>query len=191
MVPVDHFIMFADGDSVSAIVEHPNNPMITTILLCTAHVRPKDGIHDPSGISVAPKNRPRYLPLAPGPAKATPAITTFSQERPTQPRLSRFTRRGVVNMIKLKHASTKRETPLEEQLKVLDQRIANLQAEMRAGLSRPFGEIWDDLQANAKSRGSLVEKARLEDAGGKIADRLAHRLKKLAEDDGAAMILIP
>ena len=61
---------------------------------------------------------------------------------------------------------------------------------MRADTTgRPFKDVYDELMDIGTHRARLKEAFRLNEAGGSIADRLAQRLKKLAEGDGAARIL--
>ena len=164
------------------MVEHPNNPMISCILRCTKHLRPTDGLHHPSGISVAPLLVPQYPPLPPGPVPAKPAVTTHMQKAHKRERPGTF---------KLKDAPIYIEFPFEDAMKSLDLREALIVAKMKTGLTQPVAEAFADLMAVAYSKGYLKEKARLEDAGGKTADRLAERLKKMAEDDGVPSYLFP
>ena len=65
----------------SAVVEHPNNPMITELLQRTQHLRPTNGLHHPFGISFAPLLLPLWPPLPPGPSSATPVVTTPTKEQ--------------------------------------------------------------------------------------------------------------
>ena len=58
------------GVAGSAVVEHPYNRMITMVLRRTAHLRPTDGIHHPSGLSVAPLLAPKHFLLPTGPVIA-------------------------------------------------------------------------------------------------------------------------
>ena len=169
----------ADGDLAdSAVVEHPYNPMISYVLRWTAHLRPTDGLHHSSGISVAPLLVPRYPPVPPGPAPVTPAITMYQRERPS-----------ILN--RLKDASTKKKSSFEDRLKELDHREAILLAKMKTEFSESVVKALDDCMALGKIKADLKEKARLEKAGGKIADRLAQRLKKMAEDDGVPPYTLP
>ena len=171
--------MLADSDLAdSAVVEHPYNPMISYVLRWTTHLRPTDGLHDSSGIPVAPLLVPQFPPLPPGPAPATPAITTHQREHPSI--LNRF-----------KDASTKEKSSLEDRLKELDHREAMLLAKMKTGFSESVAKVLDDSMALGKIKADLKEEARLEKAGGKIADRLAQRLKKMAEDDGVPPYTLP
>ena len=91
----------------------------------------------------------------------------------------------------LKHARMKAKPPLEENLNELDLREKTLVGEMETGLSRPFAEAFDELTIVGNSKRHLKEEARLKDAGGKTADRLAQRLKKIAEEDGVPPYLLP
>lgn len=181
--------MLADsGVAKSAVVEHPHNSMITTVLQCTAHLRPIDGLHHSLGISVAPvllHQQPALPPGLgpPGLGPATPATTT-----PTES--DNIDRPGVT---RLKQALKEKEKKLlfDDPLKVLDQREAVLVAQMKTGHSQPVAEVFADMMTIANSRRRLKEKARLEEAGGEIADRLAQRLKKMAEEDGVPSYLLP
>lgn len=176
--------MLADsGVAKSAVVEHPHNSMITTVLQCTAHLRPIDGLHHSLGISVAPVLLHQHPALPPSLGPATPATTTPTEsdniDRPGDARL--------------KQALKEKEKKLlfDDSLKVLDQREAVLVAQMKTGHSQPVAEVFADMMTIANSRRQLKEKARLEEAGGKIADGLAQRLKKTAEEDGVPPYLLP
>ena len=161
--------------------------MISCILRCTKNLRPTDGLHHPSGTSVAPLLVPQYPPLPPGPVPATPAVTTHMQKAHMQ----KAHKRERPGTSKLKDAPIYIEIPFEDAMKALDLREALIVAKMKTGLTQPVAEAFADLMAVAYSKGYLKEKARLEDAGGKTADLLAQRLKKMAEDDGVPSYLFP
>ena len=175
--------MLADsGVAGSAVVQHPYNSMITSILQRTAHLRPTDGLHHSSGISVAPVLLHQHLPRPPGLEPATPAVTTPTKEQHTK---------GGPGNSGSKRTAIKLKRAFEDPLKVLDQREAVLMAKMKTKLGKEFGEVFDNLTTIVNNKRKLKEKARLEEAGGKIADRLAQRLKKLAEEDGVPTYLLP
>lgn len=160
----------------SEIVQHPSNPMITSILQCTQRLRPTDGLHHSSGISVAPLLVPRYPPLPPGPAPATPVVTTPTKEQSKKDRTG-FT--------KSQHAPIKAKVPFEDQLRALDQREAIIVAQIKAGVPLSAAQVHGDFMEIGQSRLYVQEKVRLEVAGGKWADRLAGRQKKMGEKDEA------
>ena len=133
--------------------------MITTILRRTAHLRPTDGIHHPSGLSVAPLLAPQQPPLPPGPVPATAAVTTPTKKQD---------QKDDPNILELINASVKEKALIEETLKELDRREAIFVAELKTGPPLPF--VDDIFRAFANARRHLKEKARLEDAGGKRAE---------------------
>lgn len=127
--------MLADsGVAESAVVEHPHNSMITTVLQRTAHLRPTDGLHHSLGISVAPVLLHQHPAFPPGLGPARPALTTPTEKRNNKDRPG--------------------DTRLKEALK-------------------------------------KKKKLPFEEAGGKTADRLAQRLKTMAEEDGVPPHLLP
>ena len=76
-------------------------------------------------------------------------------------------------------------------LLAIEEELAILEAERKEGSSRPLADLFDDIMAMRRARADLMEEARLALVGGPVMDRLAHRLKRMAEEDGAPMILIP
>lgn len=177
--------MTESGIAGSAIVEHPDNRMITTVLQRTAHLRPTDGFHDPSGLSIAPLSAPQQTPLPLGLVPATPAVTTPTKQQDKKARGHDFKSR-ITSFIK--------KPSVEETSKDLDQRERILLAKINTGLpSSPLAEVSAELELNeiANDRRRLKERAGLEDAGGKTADWLAQRLKKKAEEDGMNQNLLP
>lgn len=179
--------MLADsGVAKSAVVEHPHNSMITTVLQYTAHLRPTDGLHHSSGISVAPVLLHQHPAFPPGLGFDTPAATTSTEKRENKER---------PGDIRLKQAlKEKKKPPLEDPLQVLDHKQAVLESKMKIGPSQPTADVLADMMTTADSRRQLKEKARLEEAGGKIADRLADRLAqrlKMDEEDEVPPYLLP
>ena len=178
-LPWDHQSTLADSAFAgSATVQHPSNPMFTSILQSTAHLRPTDGILHPPGVSLSPLLP--HAPLLPGPAPATPAVTTQTgKEHQEQDRCA----------IKPRQASDE----LEKSLKREEEKLATLLAEMKAGSSRPVAEVFADILMTIKFKADLKEKARLELAED-IREKLAGaytRVKKIAKEDRAPNILIP
>lgn len=171
--------MLADSDvAKSAVVEHPHNSMITTVLQHTAHLRPTDGLHHSLGISVAPPLSHQRPAFPPGLGPATPAVTTPTKkhdkkDRPGDTRLK--------EAIKNKKEKLLRECPLSEldqREKELDRQEAIQVGKLKLGVSQPTEEAFDELMAYTHSRRQLQEKkerARLEEAGGQVMDRLAQR----------------
>lgn len=155
----------------SAVVQHPNNPMITSILQCTQHLRPTNGRHHSSGISVAPIVTPQYPPLPLGPAAAagTPVVTTPRKKQ------AKKLCAGVPAPVKVK-------LPFEEPLEVLKLREAAIIAKIKAGAPLSGAQVFADLMAIGQSRNYLTEKARLHIVGGRAADLLVERQKKMAEE---------
>ena len=148
--------------------------MITEILEWTQHLRPIDGLHHPSGISVAP--------ISPGPVTATPVITVPKNKEPEKERPS---------ITKLKEARAKVKPPCEDPLEVLDQREKTILAQMRAGAPLSAAQVLAELTAIGQSRHHEEEKVRLKIAGGRAADMLVKRQKAMAEEDGALAYLPP
>lgn len=151
--------------------------MITKILQRTKHLRPADGLHHDSGISVAPLPTPQYPPLPPGPAPATPTVTTHDAEK--QPKKERK------GLSKLKLAPIKVKLPFEDPLMVLELRDATLDAQMKAGAPFSVARMVADLTATGQNEQYLKEKARLEVFEGREVDRLVKKRKKKAGADGA------
>lgn len=244
------------GSGGSAIVQHPNNPSISRILECTAHLRPTEGIPGSPGTPQGP-------PLPPGPAPATPATTTIDEKKrfkqdllniiktkhppievqlPNYPMIASFFQKaGYLRWIHdtrhfqkpviapsdmpeytppprgsfparsaaqipikqqeaekqrlvanaLKHTPMGRKMLVDDPLKLLKQKEAILRSELKAGPSRPQKEVMNDIQEVCKRIESIVREAELDDAGGKIAEGLARRLKKMAEEDGVPPNDIP
>lgn len=168
--------MLADRDFAnSAIVQHPSNPMITSILQCTAHVRPTDD------------GRPtifQFPPLLPGLAPATPAVTTHTKKQSKKERTS-------VSKLKQQKDRIKVKIPFEDAVKVLEMREATIVAKMRDGVPLDGATAFADLMTIGHCKQYLAEKARLESVGGSVADMLAERQKKMAEQDGAPDWLLP
>ena len=109
----------------------------------------------------------------------TPAVTASPKKQ------QKFNRR---NTITNKHKEVRRAA--DEAIMIFDQKMATLAAQMKADTTgRPFKDVYDELMDIGTHRARLKEAIRLNEAGGTIADRLAQRLKKLAEGDGAARIL--
>lgn len=165
-----------------AVVQHPDNPMITEILECTQHLRPTDDLHDPFGISVDPLPTPQCPLLPPGPPPATPVVTPHTQNQ---------AKREPISITRMKQARAKAKIPFEEAMRLLDEREATILAKMRSGAPPSGAEWFGDLFAVVNSRQILKEKARLEKAGGSTADRLAQRQKKMAEELGVPTDLLP
>lgn len=180
--------MLADiGIAGSAVVQHPNNPMITEILQRTQHLRPTNGLHHPSGTSVAPRMMPQNPPLPPGPAPPMPDFTTPTQEqlKKEQPKKER------TGIKKLQQMPIKVKLPFEDSLQVLDLREATIMAKIKDGVPMSAATVIGDLTAINQSKRHLKEKARLEIVGGPIADMLVERQKKMAEASGAPAWLLP
>ena len=156
----------------SAIVQHPSNPMITSILQCTAHLRPTD----------SPLTIPQFPPLPPGPAPATPAVTT---PRKKQSKIER------TDITKLNQAQIQVRLPVEDALKSLELREEIILTKLRNGVPMDYVQWFADLMAISQSKRNLEEKARLDSVGGPVADMLAKRQKKMAEQDGAPDWLLP
>ncbi len=95
----------------SAVVEYPNNPMITEVLQRTQHLRPTNGLHHALGISIAPLLMPQYPLLPPGPAPATPVVTTPTKEQLQEQRKKP---QSVTEQIK---EQRKKPSPIIEQIK--------------------------------------------------------------------------
>ena len=129
--------------------------MITIILRRTAHLRPTDGIHHPSGLSVAPLLAPQQPPLPPGPVPATADVTTPTKKQDKKDHPNIF---------------ESRKASIEETLKELDRREAIFTAKLKTGPPLPFVEVYDIFRTFANTRRHLEEKARLEGAGGKRAE---------------------
>lgn len=166
----------------SAVVQHPDNPMITEILLHTQKLRPKDGLHHSSGNSVAPLVLPQGPSLPPGPAPATPVVTTPTKKQPKKER---------IGITKLQHALIKMKLPFEEPLMALELREAAILAKIRDGVPLSGAQVFGDLMAIGESKRYLKEKVRVEKAGGWAIDMLAQRQEKMAEKDGAPPVLGP
>ena len=135
--------------------------MITIVLRRTAHLRPKDGIHHPSGLSVAPLLAPQQPSLPSGPVPATPAVATPTKKQD---------KKDSPNIFKSRNASVKEKATIEETLKELDRREAIFIAKLKNGLPLPVEEVYFELGRIDAYRRDLKEKARLEDAGGKTAE---------------------
>ena len=105
---------------------------------------------------------------------ATPAVTTPMEKQDEK---------DGARVFKSRNTSMKEKASMEETLKELDHREGILEAKMNSGLASTPAEVHDELMTITNTRGHLKEKARLEDAGGKIADELAQRLKKNAEEE--------
>ena len=157
------------GIAGSAVIVHPYNDTITTVLQRTAHLRPTDGEY--------PLFAPLQSPLPLGPAPAIPTITTFRKKQGKK-------NRG----LKWRNASDEEKELMAEGLKVLDQREEILRAELEAETPISSADIHDELKRIAKARGQLKKKAWLKDVEGKRVDRLAERLTKapLADPDKTA-----
>ena len=151
--------MTESGIAGSAVVEHPDNPMITMVLQRTVHLRPDNSI----------------LP-------ATPAVTIPTKKQDKE---------DGARVFKSRNTSITAKAAMEETLKELDHREGILDAQINSGLPLTPAEVHDEIMTIVNTRGHLKEKARLEDAGGKIADRLAQRAKKRAEEDEMNPDLLP
>ena len=166
--------------------------MITEILQRTQHLRPTNGLHHPSGISVAPLAMPQNPPLPPGPAPTTPAVTTPTQEqlKKEQPK-NEQPKKEPTDTTKLRPKPIKVKLPFEDPLQVLDLRRATILAKIQDGVPMDTAQVIADLTAINQSSRYLREKARLETVGGPIADMLVERQKKMADESGAPGWLLP
>lgn len=157
--------------------------MITQILQRTQHLRPTDGLHDPSGISVAPCLTPQCPPLPPGLFPAVTAITTHTQKQPTKKR---------TGITKLRQDPIKVKLPFEDASMVLQLRDAVIAAKVRDGVPMEDAKVFGDDIAIAQSNQYLKEKSRLESsARGPVVDMLVERQRSMAKDSGVPDHLIP
>ena len=166
----------------SAIVEHPYNRMISSVLQRTAHLRPTNGIHHSSGVSVAPLPIPQNQPLPPGPAPASPAVAAPREKQSTKER---------TGITKLTQARMRIKLPFGKQAKELEKEEATLLAKIRAGVDLDGKKVFAELMELGHSVRYMKEKDRLEKVGGPAVEMLAARQKMMAEKDGAPYWLLP
>lgn len=152
--------------------------MITEILRRTYKLRPTDGLHDPSGISVAPVT-PLHPPLPPGLFPATPAITTHKPKKE---------RTGIT---KQPQAPIKVKLPFENASMVLQLRDAAIAAKVRDGVSMERAKAFGDRIAVGQSKQYLKEKSRLKVPEGPVIDMLVKRQRSMARVSGVPEHLIP
>ena len=111
----------------SAVVEYPDNPMITEVLQRTQHLRPTNGLHHPFDISIAPPVMPQDPSLAPGPAPATPVVTT-----PTKGQLQEQRKKPQSVMEQIKE-QLKKPSPVIEQFKEQLNKVEPLKEQPQKG----------------------------------------------------------
>lgn len=198
----------------SAVVEYPNNPMITEVLQRTQHLRPTNGLHHPLGISIAPLSMPQSVteqikeqlkkpspiierfkeqlkevePLKEQPQKVQPmTVQPTMMERPKkeQPKKQRT---GLVALPKI---STKVKLPFEDPMDVLELKRQAILAKIGDGTPIEAAKINADLVAIQQEEQYLRNKAAMEPAGGPSGVMLAERQRQMAEAIGAPDWLLP
>ena len=156
----------ANGDFAgSAIIGHPSNSMITCILLDTQEQRPNTGYRHSSGVFVIPPPTPRYPPLPPGLAPATPVVNMPKKKQPM------MGRGGVPAPVQVK-------LPFEDLSDVLVLREATVEAMTKGGMPLRDAQVSADVVAMKQSEQYLQEKAKKPIVGGTAVDLQVERQKK-------------
>ena len=168
----------------------PATPAINNPTEGEAHLRRADGVD-----RRPPLFTPQYPPLPAGPSRDMAATIDPTESHSNKERPS------LRGKIPLKYGRENGKSPFEDEINSLNLKLENVRTEMNAarpkagdpitGVNQHWGELLDEFTVIGRRIDFLAEKARVDEAGGKIADDLAHKLKKLAEDDGSATIDIP
>lgn len=189
----------------SAVVEHPNNPLISCILQRTAHLRPTNGLTYSSGISVAPLLTPQLPPLPPGPPPTTQPATekqpsekqpSEKQPREKQPREKQLREKQLrekqgIRIPVLEEAQIPVHLPFGTAMEVLEQREKILVAKAKSGTPLDSTQMLADFFTIGSAKEYLRKKDRLDNAGGRLGVMLAERQKRMAEQDGAPTDSLP
>lgn len=162
--------MLADSAFVgSGFIQHPTNPMMSSVLQCTAHLRPREG------------GFPMFFVDATS-ASAALVVTSPSKKQASKER---------AGITKCNHPPIRMKVPFEDQIDRWELKQATILAKMQDGrLSNPKQVIADLTEIGVHIR-YLKEKARVESVGGQTADEMVKVQKMMAEESGGPDWLLP